>query len=685
MANVWVGPEGASFEDIGDLSCAPTTNTSTTHMLGAIQNVLAERFFLGSQYAKPNFIDIGRHLSMKPSSSGQITNTYNYESFIGYTNSANDRRGYIDLTPTKSSKTGNFSTLNACGINVPRSIALSLETNARGCAPGGVDAALPHYAREQYARVAFGTIQHLPAMCTQEFIEKDPKEFVSVFRDYMRAVEDHLRYSHELEEYRWVISQTRYNITAWAQTALDGNAQLVEDESVIQAFSFNQVPNHWGSAEWISQMLKMTALDHTMAMTVPLPVSILLEYKKQLNAQYGIIFMGSPGGFTGDLNKGQVTLYDDSIVYRDLQTGRKLTFTADPNPVYVEVVDEGPEIGEWFFQEMYTTRLSDDSSFVVPGQFNWKYGVQCSCENRTLAALITVSNGTAFHKEPLPNTPPAELKAAIMDKVRDFKLNASMAEVWTSTIKFEIFTGLEAEAYVLQPWRDKLIAAGFPCPVFDNSKNTWFGGRASQGAVYVTDRPRQIVNFLLAIPTQSKCVAAMTACPTPAVAPDPKEITPGERTTEDLQVNVPPAPEPTPPAEGEIFVLMGNRTITAPCTGTKTFNIGLRRKGGTAGAIAATLTKNAGESTVATVFYDQITVSSPVNFADGVTEGTSVVTIPAMVCGETDVEATQLLVIDVAGDISADTYQTITICIRCAEADSCPDANCAPAGGCATC
>lgn len=423
-----------------------------------LKDIATENYFRIPSKVRPAFTGIRRHIPLKSSSRDFIAGHTTYCMEVDKACQANDRCGRINMEEKEM---------------LP---------------PMSSD--LPVFSYETYGREAFGTILHLPPLCTFEFVPKENSALGETVGAYLLTLSDTTRYAQELEETRWLVAHTRHNITAVG----DGKMKLNTSREFIQNGQFSHEPNHHGSPEWVAIMLQQSDIDPQTDLTVHLPNAILLKYHLHLRDISALTTLMTDTGLWSYINDFRWTEKDGTLILESRITGRKLTFVKDENPVYVEV-----QKGEWFFQEMFGCSIGGDGASVMPGKFNSGYGKELTNPEATLAAIVTISAGNAFHKEPMPNSPVPELAAIVRNMNQG--VPDDLLQEWVSTMDYRMFSGPDCELYVLQPWIAKMKAAGHPCDkITPDAPHHWFGGYVKSGAVYVEDNPRQCVNLLLKMP-----------------------------------------------------------------------------------------------------------------------------------------------------------------------------------------
>lgn len=658
MATLIVGPNGVTQD--GDTACAKQDyliGQGTPY--GALLDIVNDQRLTGiTEWNYDGWgLDIDRHMPMRANTAanGNITGTRHFQYDVGYDGIMNMALGR-NIFPEYGEFDVNRKFRDSCGLATITGLASTANINAEACNPG-LDGPMPSVGKEWYDRTATGVRMPIPPICIPTFTNKE--EFAGVVAAVLRAVNNATETAFRVLQHRFIIEQSRYNAAPLYTSLGNGLVQLIDDPAVFKSGNFGHVPQHWGSAAWIASMIQYSEIPDAPNIYVDLPPAILEKYKQDYLREVGFNLWAEAQNITRNINGYITQALNDTLVYQHPTTGQKITFRASSNPLYVEVKDLGPETGTWAYQEKWVTRPSEqDGSFMRRRNPNW--GRQCSCPGTVLAAIVTVTAETAekpFYTEPLPgNNPDPRVKAMFAQYARGkgLDLNASLAEFYPSTLTTTLLTGLEAQVYLINPANMRAQIAGSNCDVASNVKNAWVGGFNEKFAQFVSNKPRQIANFLLRMPKISMCSVAPVLCDEAAAVPEAGDIVPQINPFQKDAVPVPdPVPPPTPPA-GSVFMSGNRTTVTADCASTKTVKFSLFRQDGTAGAITVTI---AGTSTA-----HGGTFPTSVVFADG--EDSKVVswTIPAWNNTDPDT-ATESYVLTLTG-LDADSWQTRTICVK---------------------
>ena len=672
MATITLGSSGFSATGDGespaffqDVAAAPYS--ALKEMLGVqhLKSVEAAKF-TGVPMA------VERHMPTRAPTANRIDNVVDYRVSVGYDNLINTG-GLIDVTPSTSAFNVTRSIQGACpGSPTTATIASRGSLSSYACNPR-ISGPTPIVGHEAFTRQAFTSNLPIPAICFGDYTNKEG--FYQTLEKTLEAVRKGVVNRFAYDRLKWMIGQSRYNAAPVVTPAGTGTVSLPDSDALFSQNTYGRVPEHYGSPLWIANMLRRTDIPHDVPLTVSVPVAILTKYKQQLFSQFGIDMQTSPGMVSKTISDYQVDVVNGEFTFLDLVSGRRIRFTPDTAPVYVEVVSDGPALGEMYFQEAYVTRASETSGQYMPNQPNPNYGRACSCSGRTLAAIITVTPDNSdkpFYLEGFPANPDAGLKSVVARLAADAKVNTNLAEFFTTSVKTTIFTGLECQRYVLDPLNQVARSMGWEQDLANNMLNTHMGGFVSISGVFVENNPRMFVSFLLAVPPQKDTCVEVLAC-----LDDPTSIAAGGEfdfgtITETQPLAIPEPPEPTAAPGGSLFPSNGSIRFKAPCTDTRVVTLKIRRKGGTAGS--KTITVTATPSTHA----DSVALASSVVFAEGETEKTLSITLEAW---STTTATSENFVITWGGDLGSGAHGTTTVCVL--SNINCPDTcELDPACGC---
>lgn len=656
------GPSPAFFQDV---AAAPYGALREQLGIQHLRNVQAAKF-TGAPEA------VNRHMPARASTASRIDGVVDYHVAVGYDNLINTG-GLIDVTPSTSAFNVNRSIQGACpGSPTTATIANRASLSSYACNPR-ISGPTPIVGHEATGREAYTSNLPIPAICFADYTNKEG--FYQVLEKTLDAVREGLVNRFAYDRLKWMIGRSRFNAAPVATPAGNGTVSLPDADALFSQNTYGRVPQHYGSPLWIANMLRRTSIPHNIPLTVSLPVSILTKYKQHLFSQFGIDLTTSPGSVSRTISDYQVDVVNGEFAFLDLVSGRRITFKPDTSPVYVEVVSDGPALGEMFFQEMHITRQSETSGQYMPGEPNPNYGRACSCSGRTLAAIVTVTPDNSdkpFYIEGFPANPDPGLKSVITRLAAGAQVNTNLAEFYTTNVRTTIFTGLECQRYVLDPLNQIARERGWQQDLANNMLNTHMGGFVDISGVFVENKARMFVSFLLAVPPQKDTCVEVLAC-----LDDPTSIAAGGEfefgtITETQPLAIPEPPEPTAPPGGALFPSAGSIRFKAPCTGTRVVTIKIRRKGGTAGSKTITVTATP------SAHADSVALASSVVFAEGETEKTLSITLEAW---STTTATSENFVITWGGDLGAGTHGTTTVCVL--SNTSCP-ATCAtdPECGC---
>jgi hypothetical protein len=675
MAQASIGPGGFN------LSGAPCTNNTfladQNSPIGALKDTLTIQRVKGLETML--YPDMARavdmHMPMRASSASRVDGVDDYRIAVGYDGLLN-QTSLTDVTPSRTPYTDNRALQTGLGTERNKAISAATNGNAEACNPS-IDGPMPVIGHEGYSRRGYTLRLPIPPLCLAAYTNKE--KFHDTLAAEMSAVQNATVTAFAAGQYRWMINQSRFNAAPIQQSMGDGRAKLPAHADLFSNGTFGRVPEHYGSADWIAAMLRLSELPRRANVTVDLPTVIFEKYKLDLAGPIGLNVFEQAGNITNALNNYQRTLFNDSLVYQDRQTGRKITFRSTDAPTYVEVEESGVNRGAWYFQEPWIFRDSETAGQVMPRE-NPNYGVACSVPNRTLAAIVTISvDGQAkpFAKESFPVNPDAGLRSLINKyaKSKGIEVNTTLAELYPTSVETTLFTGIDLQVWMLNPMNQRFRDAGYNCDAASNIENTWIGGFTKISGVFVEENPRQVVHMLLRVPAVDNCVELFAPCADAAVIPAGGDIDPGIKT---VTKQVLPVPDPiTPPAAsaGTIFVLKRSTTVTADCLTSKTVTIPLERRGGTLGTISATV--------AGTPSAHGGSLAGSVSFADGVTTGTLTLTIAAWAAVVGVDQTTENFTITFSGAaLDPNTFTTHKVCIK--QAKSCAG-DCEPDTGCPTC
>jgi hypothetical protein len=673
MATINIGPGGVAIS-AADSCSSNDLLASQGNPLGAlIESVEVQQITGIKRMMYPSLAEsIDRHMPMRPSSATRINGVTEYHTAVGYDGLLN-LGGLIDITPGSGDYTNTVSLLNSDGTRRNKGITSDANTNAEACNPA-IDGAVPNLGREGYGRRAYTRRLPIPPICFGDWTH-GKEEFYAHFTAIHDSVKNGLMAQFAADQYRWQISKARFNAAPIQVAQGSGKAKLPVSGDLYTAANFGRMPQHWGSADWMAGMLRESEIDPRENLRVELPASIFVKYKEQLASIVGVNFYEGAGNITRALNAFDVSIQNETLIYQDKVTGRKITFVATDKPVYVEVEDTGTAGGQWQFQEPWIWRNSETSGQIMP-RHNPKYGVACSVPNKVLAAIVSVSadGATPFYKEPLPgNNPAAGLRALIQKygATGERPVNTNLAEIYPSSITTTILTGAEFQLYVASVQNQRYRDAGWGCDVMSNIKNTWMGGFAEISAVFGERRPREVVNFMLKVPQVDYCYDLAVDCADTPDIPAALDFEPATAEVGKQEVPIPAPVAAVPEAAGKVIVIGQSTTILADCNNLRTVSIPFRRIGGTVGAISITI--------AGTPSTHANTLPTTVSFADGVTEAVATFTIDAWQA--TDATSESFVLTFSGASLDAGSYTTRTIRIRANTTCSLDET----AGDCASC
>lgn len=679
MATISIGPGGIALMNPAD--CQKNTYLADQgNPLGALIETVVEQRMTGmTRMEYPDMaIEMDRHMPMRPVTSERVDGNMTYRTGLGYNGLLNDD-SLKNITPSTAAYNNPVQLRTACGDERDKDIASRANTNSEACNPV-IDGPMPIVGREQFGRQAFVSRMPIPPLCFQDYVNKE--NFLRHLTALMDLVNNATMARFAAGTARWLISKTRFIAAPYQVSTGGGNAKLPVSADLFQSFSLPRLPTHWGSFDWISGMLRVSEIPRRQNLTVHLPVAIFKKYKLQyISNSIGMTIFDQTKNLTAAINGYITSIQNETVVYQDEQTGRNITFVATTEPLYIEVKESLEDGGTWRFQEPWILRDSETAGQVMPRE-NPNYGVACQCPDSTLAALVFVSadGASPFHKEPLPGGNPDAGINAMIDRFSagsGAKVNTTLAQMYPSSIETRLFTGLEAQVYMLSPINQSFRDAGYACDVASNVEGTWLGGYTKVAAQFVEDDPRKLVAFVLRVPPNDECVELSVPCSDAAVIPEGGAFEPELDELVKQTVVIPEPEEPEAPQAGTIFMIGKSSTAVAPCDGAddKILYIRFERKGGTTGAISANI--------AGTPSAHVGTIPGTIDFADGEKVAFLEIPIEPWSC-TTDTQETESFVLTVSGgEYDADAITERTICVKCNPA--CPSACEGNVGGCASC
>ena len=675
MADITIGPGGLAVS--GEHNCA-TRNFlgDTPNSLGTLKNLLTEQQLIGITTLEYTTMgqEVDNHMPMRASTSNRVDGVVHYRTDVGYDGLLNTS-GAGDATPETGTYTDTTAILDACGVSTNKGIAGSINLNSEACNPS-INGPRPLIGQESYSRELGFTRLPIPALCFMNFVNKEA--FYEHLSAVLRAVRNGVVTRMAADDYRWMLAHSRFNVSPVVQAKSGTKGVLPDSPDLFTQFTFGRMPEHYGSADWMASMLRYSELPQNKNVTVRLPVAIFKKYKEQLATSIGMNFFEQSSNFTKAINGFIMSSQGEDLIYQDEVTGRRITFKASTTPVYVEVEATGPAKGSWQFQEQWVARNSETANQIFRRE-NPNYGRSCSCTGKVLAAIVTVTvdGEKPFYAEPAPdNNPDTRLRSLIGQYAKNngVDLNTTLGQVYPTSAELKIWTGIEAQRWVLDPINQRLQAAG-SCEQLSNIESTWIGGYAKMGKVRVENNPRQFTAFMLRMPKVSSCVELIADCADFDAISAAGEIEPVLRATPVVLAEIPEPVEPTTPPAGTISPVGNVTKVTASCTDLKTVVLRFVREGGSYGALSITVT--------ATPSAHANTIPSTVNFADGQTQASISFTVNAWAADPQEVENFTITYSGAALDAGA--YTTRLVCIK--SNPSCPGLCVADeeGSGCPTC
>lgn len=676
MASISIGPGGVAVQ--GDHQCSNNNFLGDQgNPLGSLIETVVEQRITGMVKMRypQHAMEVDRHMPMRALTSQRANGVITYRTSVAYENLLNSD-GVLDITPATAGYNNPVSLLTACGDTRAKNIGSRANTNAEACNPV-IDGPMPIIGREEYGRRSFASRLPIPPMCFHDYVNKE--NFLMHVTAVFDSVQNGLMARWGADQLRWLITNGRFNATPYQVSQGNNKARLPVSEDLFAVGTFGMVPTHYGSADWIAGMLRESEIDPRQNVTVHLPTAIFVKYKEQLLTSIGVNLYDSAKVLTSVVNNYIRDIQEETLVYQDRIYGRKITFHATMQPIYVEVEENLLAGGSWQFQEEWIHRDSETSGQVM-ARHNPKWGVACSCPNKILAAIVMISadGEKPFYKEPLPNANPAAGLNALIDryaKGKGAEVNTTLAQMYPSTVEMKILTGLDAQIYMLDPINQRYRDAGISCNVANNVENVWIAGYAKIAAQFVEGAPRGLVTLLLKMPTDIACVDLVVACEDATVIPDAGTVDPKLNALVKQVVTIPEPEEPEAPAAGSIFPVGKSTTVVAPCADTKEVSVLFRREGGSAGALSITV--------AGTPSTHGGTVPGTVEFADGEVEAYLTWDITAWACTEPEQETETFVLTFSGAALGTGAITTRRICIKCNKA--CPTECEGDVGGCASC
>src|SRR5690606_22184914 len=121
----------------------------------------------------------------------------------------------------------------------------------------------------------------------------------------------------------------------------------------------------------------------------------------------------------------------------------------------------------------------------------------------------------------MPNNNPDARIRDVIAKYGGGNVNATLLDLYPSSLEIRLLTGLDAQTYLIEPLNRQYRDAGWDCDKFSNLENTYVGGYVKIGGVFVENKPRELIQFLLRVPqTKIDCVEFVTPCLDDEEVPD---------------------------------------------------------------------------------------------------------------------------------------------------------------------
>lgn len=679
MADYAIGPNGLQFGGTPDCQ-NNLLGMNVTNPAAVLKERLTEQYFKGISRTKYEDVGVDEHMPMRGSTSQRTDGVDEFRVNVSLTGIANNSDGIFNPNPTTGAFNLQRTVFDRCGIATPKTLGARGNTNAEGCNPA-IDGPVPIVGLESTGREPYALRAPISPLCTQDFANKHPGLFASTLDQMIQVVVDGTLYRWQLHQLKWIISKSRFLASPLQTPTGDGRAKLSASPDLFTQFQFGHIPTHHGSPDWIAAMIRFSEIPQRQNVKVELPVSILMKYKEEYFAKLGFNAFNAAATFSRDLNGYLSSVQNEELVYQDRVTGRKIRFVGTTKPVYVEVSATGPTSGEWYFQEKKILRDSETSNQVMERE-NPIWGTACSCTGRILAAIVTVSADDGekpFYKEPMPNNNPDARIRDVIAKYGGGNVNATLLDLYPTSLEIRLLTGLDAQTYLIEPLNRQYRDAGWDCDKFSNLENTYVGGYVKIGGVFVENKPRELIQFLLRVPqTKIDCVEFVTPCLDDEEVPDAIDLEPGERKETFPEMDIPAPPSPPEPEEGLIRPLTNQLNLVAPCEGTKKAQLVFVREGGSSGELVLAISGTESEHAA--------NLPANVTFADGELYKVVEFDLSAWACenGESETETFEITYgpENLAEDPAP--FTTATVCITCNK--GCGTGACPPMGGdCSSC
>lgn len=678
MADYHIGPNGLQFG--GTPICATNLLFGDRTNPGLVlQERLKEQYFKGISKVNYRDMSVDDHMPMRASTSQRVDGVDDYRVAVGFDAIANSG-GLVSMAQSTGAFDLNRQFVNRCGVFIGKDLAARGNQNAEACNPV-IDGPMPYVGMENTGREPFKLQSPILPLCTQDFTNKDPGVWAKTLDALISVTMEGNLYRWQLGKLKWMISKSRYLASPIQESLGNGRAHLPISADLYSAYGFARVPQHWGSPDWISGMIRESEIPLDQDVTVEVPVAILMEYKQYYFQKMGFNLITPPTNLSGNLNGYFTDIQGESLIYRDPSSGRKITFKPTTRAVYVEVQETGPASGQWNFQERDITRDSEIADQVMPRQ-NPNWGVR-ACDGKTLAALVTITadGEKPFYTEPMPDNNPDAAVADVIRKWGGGKVNATLAQLYPSSMSLRLLTGLEAQMYLLGPLNQKYRDAGWKCDKFSNLMDTYVGGFVTIGGVFVENRPREVIQLLLKMPPQANdCVDLSVAYAGPDYIPAGIDLDPVVRAETFAEMDIPAPPAPSAAPAGTIRALARTKNVKAPCPGqpNKVVTLAFERVGGTAGTLALAIAGSASAHASG--------LPTTVSFADGVSYQTVTFEVTPWACTDPDAApANENFVLTLGpANLTVGAYNTIRVCITCNK--GCASGVCEPIeGSCESC
>lgn len=561
-------PIGARAADRGCLQCPEGYYFSSDDALSVLEkatnNILLEGW---KDYRQPMFPLAG--LPVEAAMYPQMANRSQIQYHVFYPDV--QRTTFYNPMPNQQTATVTEKLIAQCGGDIATAQIIA-NANSLGCAPPMGNRGIS--GKDRYFASAATAFFTLGPFCVTNYL--DLWDFAGMLEAYKKAAINSAGMALEYEKIR------RYVEMSW------NNASAVAGTKAPTFFknTIGEFPTSPGSFEWILNAVDMGIGPEMASMNE----EVVVKCSRQLQ-QYWIEKFKKDHGFTvfteamnlRSQTIGYITQFSDNgdFVLTSLRTNRKVRFTTDVEPVYIEMWQSGITSGKWDFQQYYEMEVGDDPTSGQANGFRQRtnpfYGDPCkACDgiSKILVEPIMVFSRKAFHYEAFPTNP---LGTQINKDVE-----TNLQRLWGTT-NIDWYFGSEVQEYFLNPMNASLAGTGSPC--FSNIDRTWFAGRIRTGLQFVEDAPRLMMTLFVKVPggqlplEKSDCILGCGPGTTYTISND---------VPTDQPAICDPIPEDVSDEDTEPGCIQtpGKLRFTLPSSGTKTVKVSAFRIGGSAGALS---------------------------------------------------------------------------------------------------